>query len=63
MYFNEIVISFCVLLVYYLLPVIVATRQHRLTVPIALVNVFLGWTLVGWIVALAMATRPARGAR
>lgn len=38
----------------YLLPTIIATkRRHRQTGPIAIINLLLGFTLVGWIVALA----------
>lgn len=44
--------------VLYFLPSLVAGRRH---VPnqgsITVINVFLGWTLVGWVVALAMACR------
>ena len=37
----------------YFLPIIVAmVRGHRQTVPIALVCIFLGWTFLGWVVAL-----------
>jgi len=45
----------------YFVPVIVAWARH---VPnrgsVTVINVFLGWTLIGWVVALAMAcrTRP-----
>jgi hypothetical protein len=40
----------------YMLPwAIAATRARSNTTSIALINVFLGWTLVGWIVALVMA--------
>lgn len=43
----------------YLLPTIVAFQRdgvpHRWSV--AALNVFLGWTIVGWAVALAMAVR------
>ena len=42
-----------VILVYFL-PSIVAIRRERSAGPIA-VNMFLGWTLVGWFVALAWA--------
>ena len=39
----------------YMLPwAIAATRNKSNTLAIALVNVLLGWTLVGWIVALVM---------
>jgi len=37
----------------YLLPwIIAAVRNHANLAPIALVNILLGWTLLGWIVAL-----------
>ena len=42
----------------YLLPSIVAaTRQVPHAGPVVIVNVFLGWTLIGWVVALALAVR------
>lgn len=37
----------------YIIPTIIAlARRHSQKVPIILVNILLGWTLVGWIVAL-----------
>lgn len=43
------VVGFCG----YLLPSIVAfNRNHRNKVPIAILNLLLGWTLIGWVVAL-----------
>ena len=40
----------------YFLPIFVAyLREHRNTASIAIVNLFLGWTLTGWVVALAWA--------
>jgi hypothetical protein len=40
----------------YLLPwAIGATRNRTNCVATALVNIFLGWTLIGWVVALVMA--------
>jgi hypothetical protein len=42
----------------YLLPSIVAaTRRVPHAGPVVVVNVFLGWTLIGWVVALALALR------
>ena len=35
-------------------------RVHHQTGPIVIVNLFLGWTLVGWVVALAWAVSPVR---
>ena len=43
--------------VIYFLPTIVAlVRQKRNFVSILLLNLFLGWTLIGWIVALVWAS-------
>lgn len=37
----------------YLLPTVIAlARRHRNTMPVFLVNLFLGWTVAGWFVAL-----------
>lgn len=47
-----------ILVVAYFVPLLVAWLRH---VPnwgsVAVVNVLLGWTIVGWIIALAMACR------
>ncbi len=44
------------LLVFYFIPAFVAfRRQHANKVPVMLVNAFLGWTFIGWIVALVWA--------
>ncbi|HEY3988124.1 MAG TPA: superinfection immunity protein [Acidobacteriaceae bacterium] len=43
------------------LPTLVArSRNHPNTLPIFLVNLFVGWTFIGWVVALVWAcARPA----
>jgi len=49
--------------VLYLLPSIVAvTRKVPNSGSVIVINVFLGWTFIGWVVALAMAvrTKPAQ---
>jgi hypothetical protein len=44
------------LVIVYFAPTLVARgRYHPQAGAITVVNVFLGWTLVGWVVALAMA--------
>ncbi len=44
------------LLCLYFVPTIVALqRVHHQLSAILIVNVFLGWTLLGWVIALAMA--------
>lgn len=46
--------SLCV----YLIPTFVAyQRDVRNKASVAVINVFLGWSLIGWVVALAMAAR------
>ena len=44
-----------VLLIYFMPTIAAANRKHHNTGPIAVVNIFLGWTLIGWVVALAWA--------
>ncbi len=44
-----------VLTLFYMLPwAIAATRNKSNTAVIALINLFLGWSLIGWIVALVL---------
>jgi hypothetical protein len=58
---NEQQLLFAVLgtigLAIYFAPSIVAiNRSHRQRAPIIALNLFLGWTLVGWVISLAMAS-------
>jgi hypothetical protein len=49
-------VLFLLLLAVYFLPAYVAYRRfHPNAVPILLLNLFLGWTLVGWVAALVWA--------
>lgn len=42
----------------YFLPTIVAVvRRAPNAASVAVVDIFLGWTVIGWIIALAMAVR------
>src|SRR5215471_701511 len=54
---------FACALALYLLPVLVGAARH---VPdlaaVAVINIFLGWTLAGWVIALALALRSVRPA-
>lgn len=46
----------------YLLPAIVAlNRAHPNGMPIFIVNLFFGWTLLGWVICLAWAFSAAGG--
>lgn len=52
-----------VVLLLYFLPVLIANkRRHHNTGAIFVVNLFLGWTFLGWVVALAMASGGVRRA-
>jgi hypothetical protein len=54
----------CVSMVLYLSPLVVGwTRRAPGIGAIAVINILLGWTLVGWVVALAMAFRPSCAAK
>ena len=44
-----------VLFVYFIPTIVAANRQHRNLAAIAVVNLFAGWTLIGWVGALAWA--------
>ena len=62
-------ISFCVISIVittsaaaYLLPTLVAWLRHTSDLgAVAVINLALGWTLLGWIVALAIALRRHAG--
>jgi len=52
-----------VLLVYWTPTLVAHNRKVSNTASIAVINLFLGWTLIGWVVALALAYRdPASSA-
>lgn len=47
-----------VVLVVYFAPSIVGGARHVPNIgSIVVINVFLGWTMIGWVIALAMAAR------
>lgn len=47
-----------ILLAFYFLPTIVgAMRKVPNILSVLVINFFLGWTLIGWVVSLAMAVR------
>lgn len=52
---------FIIALALYLLPSIVAMRRwHPQAMAIFIVNAFLGWTFLGWVIALAWAFTAVR---
>lgn len=56
------IITTTIVLGLYFFPALLATlSRHRLLVQIWLINGFLGWTVIGWIGALARTLIPAKG--
>ncbi len=51
---GGLLIVLIIAFIYFLPSLIAWSRDHKNTASIAVVNIFLGWTLVGWVVALAM---------
>jgi hypothetical protein len=52
------VVLLLILAALYFLPLIVAIARHVPNVgSVAVIDIFLGWTVIGWVVALAMAVR------
>lgn len=46
-----------VLMLYFLPGVVAVTRKVRHQGSVVVINLFLGWTFIGWVVALTMACR------
>lgn len=60
---ESAVATVLILLLYFLPTIIAGVRKHHQGGTIAVINFFLGWTLIGWIWALAWsvsATGPSR---
>jgi hypothetical protein len=45
--------------IYWIPTAVAAVRRAQGTAQVVVVNLFLGWTGIGWVVALVMALRPA----
>ncbi len=49
---GALIVIFGCLFIYFLPSIVAAGRGHRQRDPIIILNLFLGWTLIGWVVAL-----------
>ena len=49
--------------IYFLPTIVAAWRDHHNIGPIFVINLFLGWTFLGWVVALTMAATDTRRRR
>ncbi|HTR61690.1 MAG TPA: superinfection immunity protein [Candidatus Binataceae bacterium] len=53
---SKVLIALCALLVVYFLPALVAlVRRNRDLQSVFLINLWLGWTVIGWITAMGWA--------
>lgn len=50
---NTFVVTFLILGLYFLPYINALSRKHRSAGAILVINLFLGWTVIGWIVALS----------
>lgn len=49
-------ILWIIIIIVYFLPTIVAVKREKLNFPaVFVVNFFLGWTFIGWVISLAWA--------
>ncbi len=54
-----LLIAGIILLVIGLLPSLIAlSREHQYRWPILIINIFFGWTLIGYVIALVWAVMP-----
>lgn len=57
--YTILIVGGSILLTLYVLPIIVALyRRHHYTAAIVVINLLLGWTLLGWVAALAISVTP-----
>ena len=57
----KVVVEALISAIAYAAPALVAAyRMHRRAEKVALLNLLLGWTVVGWLVLLAQALQPQR---
>ncbi len=49
---------FVALALYFLPLIIAAARKHNQILPITLITIFLGWTFLGWLVAIIWSFSP-----
>lgn len=57
---TELIIMLIFLLPYFLPSIIAFTRKHHNSAAILILNIFLGWTLIGWIIALVWSFTAAQ---
>lgn len=57
---GYLIIDLLVIAMYFLPTIVAYSRKVKNRQSIVIINFFLGWTLLGWVVALAMSARDAK---
>ena len=57
---GDVLRVYAVIAFYFLPTIIAVNRRHHQRTPIVLVNTLLGWTVIGWFVALIWAVSAIR---
>lgn len=57
---SSTIFALAMLIIYFIPAINGYSKQHRSRALILVVNVFLGWTVLGWLVALAWSAGSAR---
>jgi Superinfection immunity protein len=57
---EGLILLFAVGAIYFLPTIVAARRHHHQEGAIFVINLFFGWTFVGWVVALAMSASAVR---
>ena len=60
--FGIVLLVIFILAVYFIPTIIAMVRKVPNTGSVAIINIFLGWTFIGWVVAMSMAARTAPSA-
>jgi hypothetical protein len=59
-FFGRLVTALVAVAVYCLPMIVALVRHHRDSAPILLINLFFGWTVVGWVMCLAWSFSTTR---
>lgn len=57
---SSTIFALAMLIIYFIPAINGYSKQHRSRALILVVNVFLGWTVLGWLIALAWSAGSAR---
>lgn len=56
----SLILLFAMVAIYFLPSIIAVARKHKNATPIFIFNLFLAWTIIGWIAAIIWSTTHVR---